>query len=118
MKRMRSISHRGKASSGPVIHSGSDAPRNSDPAPKTISFPEPPQAPLPESAYEDYRALVGRTIDVFGDPTKASRWLSAPNHDLNGKAPLQLAREHLFDPAEMQRIFEPIFVRIEHGVYW
>lgn len=76
------------------------------------------QAPLPDSAYDDYCALVGRTIDVFGDETKASRWLSSPNKDLNGKAPLQIAREHLFNPAEIQRIFEPIFVRIEHGVYW
>jgi uncharacterized protein (DUF2384 family) len=59
-----------------------------------------------------YRELVARTVDVFGDEIKASRWLSMPNRDLNGQTPLQVAQKSGY---ELQAI-EPILIRIEHGV--
>jgi hypothetical protein len=69
---------------------------------------------LAESASEmrNYRNLVMRTIDVFGDEIKASRWLSLPNADLDGETPLKAAQKHGYDP----QVLEPIFTRIEHGV--
>jgi hypothetical protein len=61
-----------------------------------------------------YRALIDRTVDVFGDEIKASRWLSLPNQDLDGQTPLQVAQKNGYD---LQAI-EPILFRIEHGVYY
>jgi hypothetical protein len=61
-----------------------------------------------------YRALIDRTVDVFGDEIKASRWLSLPNRDLDGQTPLQVAQKNGYD---LQAI-EPILIRIEHGVYY
>lgn len=58
------------------------------------------------------RALVVRVVDAFGDEVKASRWLSLPNRDLNGRTPLQVAQESGYN---LQAI-EPILTRIEHGV--
>jgi uncharacterized protein (DUF2384 family) len=59
-----------------------------------------------------YRALVARTVDVFGDEIKASLWLSLPNQDFNGQTPLQVAQKSGY---KLQAI-EPILIRIEHGV--
>jgi uncharacterized protein (DUF2384 family) len=61
-----------------------------------------------------YRALIDRTVDVFGDEIKASRWLSLPNRDFDGQTPLQVAQKNGYD---LQAI-EPILIRIEHGVYY
>jgi len=59
-----------------------------------------------------YRALIARTVDAFGDEIKASRWLSLPNRDFNGKTSLQVALESGYS----LKAIEPILVRIEHGV--
>jgi len=59
-----------------------------------------------------YQTLVARTVDVFGDEIKASRWLSLPNPDFGGQTPLQVAQKKGYD---LQTI-EPILIRIEHGV--
>jgi uncharacterized protein (DUF2384 family) len=59
-----------------------------------------------------YRTLVARTVDVFGDEIKASRWLSLPSQDFNGQTPLEVAQKSGYD---LQAI-EPILTRIEHGV--
>lgn len=70
------------------------------------------------SEYLAYRSLVERAVDVFGDEIKASLWLSRPSPDLEGKSPLQEAQRLHYAPADMDRLFEPIFVRIEEGIYW
>ena len=67
--------------------------------------------------YISYRNLVERTIDVFGDAVKASLWLSTPSPDLQGKVPMQVAQSVKYSQAELEKIFEPIFLRIEHGIY-
>ena len=64
-----------------------------------------------------YKALVERAGDVFGDPIKASLWLSRPSADLKGRVPLEAAQDVNFDAARMEEIFEPIFAIIEHGIY-
>jgi uncharacterized protein (DUF2384 family) len=61
----------------------------------------------------NYRNLVARTVEVFGDEIKASRWLSAPSAELGGKTPIELARGFGYDVGQL----EPILTRIEHGVY-
>jgi uncharacterized protein (DUF2384 family) len=60
----------------------------------------------------NYRSLVARATDVFGDAIKASRWLSSPNADLGGRVPLQLAEVRDYDYS----MLEPIFTKIEHGI--
>jgi uncharacterized protein (DUF2384 family) len=65
-----------------------------------------------EQALEGYKALVTRTVGVFGDEFKAARWLSLPNRDLDGQTPLQAARKTGYD----LRVIEPILIRMEHGV--
>jgi uncharacterized protein (DUF2384 family) len=60
----------------------------------------------------NYKMLVARVVDVFGDELKASRWLSLPNSDLNGESPLQVAQRDNYSPF----VLEPILVRIEHGI--
>lgn len=65
-----------------------------------------------------YRSLVDRAVEAFGDEIKASKWLSLPNAELNGKTPLELAQKAGYNPQELDKIFEPIFVRIEHGIYF
>ena len=67
--------------------------------------------------YSNYRALVERSIEVFGDDLKAALWLSTPSIDLDGKVPMQVAQELRYSGSELDRIFEPIFIRIEHGIY-
>lgn len=59
-----------------------------------------------------YKALIARTVDVFGDEIKASRWLSLPNRDLEGQTPLEVAQKDGYD----FKAIEPILIRIEHGV--
>lgn len=60
----------------------------------------------------NYEKLVARTVDVFGDEVKASRWLSLPNPDLNGETPLQAAQQQGYSGS----VLEPILIRIEHGI--
>jgi uncharacterized protein (DUF2384 family) len=78
-----------------------------------VSLPPVP----PGIVLADYRSFVARAVDVFGDEIKASLWLSTPSADLQGKIPLQIAQELHFATADVETIFEPIFVRIEHGIY-
>lgn len=59
-----------------------------------------------------YRGLVSRAVETFGDEIKASRWLSLPNRDLDGKTPIQAVQATGYD----MQVLEPIFTRIEHGV--
>ena len=70
-----------------------------------------------EAEFKSYRDLIDRALEVFGDELKASRWLSMPSVDLDGKVPLQVAQSVHYAASELQRIFEPVFVRIEHGIY-
>jgi uncharacterized protein (DUF2384 family) len=65
-----------------------------------------------DQTYHSYRKLVARTIEVFGDEIKASRWLSLPNPDLNGATPIQAVQESGYSTS----LLEPIFTRIEHGI--
>jgi len=67
--------------------------------------------------YENYKALVDRANEVFGDDLTAARWLSMPSIDLENKVPLQLAQSFNYDANQMYDVFEPIFLRIEHGIY-
>jgi hypothetical protein len=62
---------------------------------------------------ENYKQLVARAVDVFGDEIKASKWLSLPNSELNGDTPLQFAQRHSYEGQTL----EYIFIRIEHGIY-
>jgi uncharacterized protein (DUF2384 family) len=71
--------------------------------------------PIPRGPAEDmlrYRHLVARTVEVFGDELKASRWLSLPNPDLSGETPLEAAQKNGYDAQTL----EPILIRIEHGI--
>jgi uncharacterized protein (DUF2384 family) len=61
---------------------------------------------------ENYKKLVARAVDVFGDEIKASVWLSLPNSNLNGETPLQIAQKSGYEA----QILEPILIRIEHGI--
>jgi hypothetical protein len=72
------------------------------------------ELPVSGSAVElaNYQRLVARTVDVFGDELKASRWLSLPSPDFDGAAPLQYAQGHAYDPQAL----EPVLTRIEHGI--
>jgi uncharacterized protein (DUF2384 family) len=72
------------------------------------------EIPAPGSPDElaNYQRLVARTVDVFGDELKASRWLSLPSPDFDGVAPLQYAQGQAYDPQAL----EPVLTRIEHGI--
>ena len=70
-----------------------------------------------KAEYRSYRHLVERTISVFGDERKASLWLSTPSQEMQGKVPMQVAQSVGYSRAELENIFEPIFLRIEHGIY-
>jgi uncharacterized protein (DUF2384 family) len=65
-----------------------------------------------------YRALVARAVDVFGDEIMAAHWLSTPNPDFNGEQPLEAARRAGMSDETLEQILEPVFVRIEEGIYW
>ena len=80
----------------------------------TLSAPRPP---APSVRLQNYRELVSRAVEVFGDELKASTWLSRPSTDLNGRTPLDVAQSVDYDESRLQRAFEPIFTRIEHGIY-
>jgi uncharacterized protein (DUF2384 family) len=76
-----------------------------------------PTSSSPDKQYRSYKALVDRANEVFGDDLTAARWLSMPSVDLDNKVPLQVAHFLNYDPDRMKAIFEPIFIRIEHGIY-
>ncbi len=63
--------------------------------------------------YRKYQAIVERSVDVFGDEVKASRWLSTPSADFDGKTPLQAAEDSGYNLSAL----EPVFIAIEHGIY-
>jgi uncharacterized protein (DUF2384 family) len=62
--------------------------------------------------FSRYKELVSRTVDAFGDEIRASRWLSMPNRDLDGRTPLEVAQNNGYD----LEVLEPVLVRIEHGI--
>lgn len=87
-------------------------------APQLKATPGPsiePASPVLTASEElvNYRTLVARVVDTFGDEQKASVWLSTPNRSLNGETPLHVAQGAGYEP----RILEPILTRIEHGIY-
>ena len=67
--------------------------------------------------YANYAALVDRAVDVFGDASLASEWLSKPNAAMENKTPLQVFQEHGYTRSAIEAIIEPVFLRIEHGIY-
>lgn len=66
---------------------------------------------IPETAVagEPVIALAKR---VFGDPTKADRWLREPKQSLGGRTPLEI----IDDEVGEQRVREMLY-RIEHGMF-
>jgi hypothetical protein len=68
----------------------------------------------PVQELENYKQLVARAVDVFGDEIKASKWLSLPNAELNGYTPLQIAQRDGYSG----QVLEPVFTLIEHGIYY
>jgi len=71
---------------------------------------EPSAEPL--AALANYQSLVARVVDAFGDEIKASRWLSLPHPDLDGKTPLEVAQRDNYNA----RLLEPILISMEHGI--
>ena len=69
---------------------------------------------LPAGQLANYKLLVARAVDVFGDEIKASKWLSLPNPELKGETPLQVAQRHNYN----DQVLEPIFTLIEQGIYF
>jgi len=84
----------------------------SKPANPPVGTPEEPSAAT-QRELTNYRKLVDRVVDAFGDEIKASRWLSRPNPELNGETPLQTAERNGYD----LQVLEPLLTRIEHGIY-
>lgn len=68
--------------------------------------------PFAEPSLANYQSLVARVVGAFGDELKASRWLSLPNSDLDGKTPLQIAQRDNYSASAL----EPILIRMEHGI--
>ena len=83
------------------------------PGPERLST-SPPQPTPVEGAkeFERYKDLVSRAVDAFGDEIRASRWLSQPSRDLDGRTPLEVAQNNGYDA----QVLEPILIRIEHGI--
>jgi uncharacterized protein (DUF2384 family) len=75
------------------------------------------QAAVDDLQYQSFKSLVDRAVEVFGDKLTASRWLSMPSSDFDGKVPIQIAQSLEYDPDKMRSVFEPIFLQIEHGIY-
>lgn len=92
--------------------------RARDRAPAKVQGKIPPERALthagPIQNLANYKRLVARAVDVFGDEIKASKWLSLPNSELNGDTPLEVARRHHYDG----EVLEHIFTQIEHGIYF
>jgi uncharacterized protein (DUF2384 family) len=65
-----------------------------------------------ETEMANYRKLVERAVEVFGDEIKASEWLSRPSNDLGGEVPIRVAEREAYGLFAL----EPIFIRIEHGI--
>jgi hypothetical protein len=77
-----------------------------------FSVEEPETRGGTERRFLNYKGLVNRVVDVFGDDLKASKWLSLANDDFGGKTPLEVAQEADYNVASL----EPVLVRIEHGI--
>jgi putative toxin-antitoxin system antitoxin component (TIGR02293 family) len=67
-----------------------------------------------EQQYLAYNTVVGRAVDVFGSELKATRWLSRPSQDFDGKSPLDALVDADFDPTPILDTLG----KIEHGVYF
>ncbi|MGE0666034.1 MAG: antitoxin Xre/MbcA/ParS toxin-binding domain-containing protein [Sphingomonadales bacterium] len=52
-----------------------------------------------------------RTLDTFGGPDRARRWLERPTRPLGGAAPMSL-----LDTEEGARFVEDVLSRIDHGL--
>lgn len=76
-----------------------------------VTFSNLPTSDATAAQYENYRKLVTRVTESFGDAIQAQRWLSSPSPDLEGRTPIAVARE---DEYKMTRL-EPLLVRYEHG---
>jgi uncharacterized protein (DUF2384 family) len=78
------------------------------------AFDSPFGLPTPVSAdrLSSYNRLVARVVDVFGDETQASRWLSRRSADFSGQSPLEAAEKQGYDPQAV----EPVLLRLEHGI--
>ncbi len=70
-----------------------------------------------EMQLTNYRALVKRANDVLGSAELATRWLSSPNPSLDGDIPLQLMGRENYSREAIEKYLEPIFRRIEFGIY-
>jgi hypothetical protein len=75
------------------------------------SIPAAPAGAVQELA--NYKQLVARAVDVFGDEIKASKWLSLANPELSGETPLQVSQRNGYNP----EVLEPLLTQIEHGIY-
>lgn len=65
-----------------------------------------------DERYSEYRQLIARAVEVFGDDKEAARWLSQQNTDFLGRTPLQDFIEHGPEPVLK------VLGRIEHGVFF
>jgi uncharacterized protein (DUF2384 family) len=65
-----------------------------------------------EARYDEYKHLVARAVEVFGDELDATRWLSAGNSDFAGRTPLQALVEE--GPDHVLSVLG----KIEHGVFF
>ena len=72
----------------------------------------PPPAGAVSHEFVNYKQLVARAVDVFGDEIRASRWLSSASADFNGQTPLEFASRQHYDVQAL----EPVLIRIEHGI--
>ena len=88
------------------------------PASSIVTVREEPTSRSVGQQYRNYKALVDRAVEVFGDDLTASQWLRMPSADLAGKVPLQVAQGFNYDARQLETRFEPIFIRIEHGIDW
>ena len=88
------------------------------PASSIVTVREEPTSRSVGQQYRNYKALVDRAVEVFGDDLTASQWLRMPSADLAGKVPLQVAQGFNYDARQLETTFEPIFIRIEHGIDW
>ena len=86
-------------------------------SPQVVAMGEEREKRAASDRYAGYKKLVDRAEEVFGDAKRSSLWLSTPSADFEGDVPLRVAESHAFDEGFLSAVFEPIFIRIEHGIY-
>lgn len=59
-----------------------------------------------------YPEVYARCIEIFGDESKALRWLETPNFVLGNQRPLEM-----LDNEEGTQLVLNLLGRIEHGVF-